>query len=123
MHTKSNNHPSQKIGILKTLVTRAVRIYDTEHLKEELSHLSRVLQENGYEKKHIKKDFLKTQKPMVKNSKGGWCICNFGMYSLVYFIYCISLYPGVPIGTIINVNKSCKVIEVNPLSRGKKSPL
>ena len=50
-----------------------------------------------------------------------WCNCNFRMYSLVYFIHCISLVLDVPIRTIINVIKSCKVIEVNPsfLSRGK----
>ena len=42
------------------------------------------------------------------------CICNFGMYSLLYFIYCISLVPDVLIGRIINVIKSCKFIEVNP---------
>ena len=43
------------------------------------------------------------------------------MYSLVYFIYCISLVPDVPIGRIINVIKSSKVIEVNPplLIKGK----
>ena len=41
-------------------------------------------------------------------------MCNFRMYSLVYFIYCISLVPDVPVGRIINVIKSCKVIEVNP---------
>ena len=49
LHAISHHHPSQKIGILNTLATRAVRISDTEHLKRELSHLSRVLQENGYE--------------------------------------------------------------------------
>ena len=27
---------------------------------------------------------------------------------------CISLYPDIPIGRIINVIKSCKFIEVNP---------
>ena len=45
------------------------------------------------------------------------------MYSLVYFIYCISLYLDVPIERIINVIKSCKFIEVNPpLLIGGKSP-
>ena len=29
-------------------------------------------------------------------------------------IICISLYPDVPIGRVINIIKSCKVIEVNP---------
>ena len=42
------------------------------------------------------------------------CNCNFGMYSLVYFIYYISLVPDVAIGRVINIIKSCKVNEVNP---------
>ena len=42
-----------------------------------------------------------------------WRIFNFGMYSLVYFIYYISLVPDVPIGRVINVIKSCKVIYIN----------
>ena len=41
-------------------------------------------------------------------------MCNYRMYSIVYFIYCISLVPDVPIERIINVIKSCKVIEVSP---------
>ena len=45
-----------------------------------------------------------------------WCNCNIGMYSLVYFIYCISLVPNVTIRRIINVKTSCKFIEVNPPS-------
>ena len=31
-----------------------------------------------------------------------------------HILYCISLYPNVPIGRIINIIKSCKVIEFNP---------
>ena len=38
-------------------------------------------------------------------------------------MYCISLYPDVPIGGFINVIKSCKFIEVNPpLLIGGKVP-
>ena len=45
------------------------------------------------------------------------------MYSLVYFIYCISLVLNVPIERIINVIKSFKVIEINPpLLVGGKVP-
>ena len=43
------------------------------------------------------------------------CIYNFRMYSLVYFIYCISVYPNVPIGRFINIIKSCIVNEDKPL--------
>ena len=67
LHAESHPHPSQKGGILNTLATRAVRISDTEHLKEELAHLSRVLQENGYKIKDIKRAFKKAQKPRIKN--------------------------------------------------------
>ena len=48
-----------------------------------------------------------------------WCICNFGMYSLIYLI----LYPNVPIKRVINIINSCKFIEVNlPLLIGGQSP-
>ena len=30
-------------------------------------------------------------------------------------VYCILLYPDVPIRRVINIIKSCKVIDVNPL--------
>ena len=53
-----------------------------------------------------------------------WCKCNFGMYSLVFLIYCNPMFvlgcyhvmscPYVPIGRINNVNKSCQVIMCNP---------
>ena len=32
----------------------------------------------------------------------------------LYILYCISLYPDVPIMRIINIINSCKFIEVNP---------
>ena len=32
----------------------------------------------------------------------------------LHILCCISLYPDVPIMRIINIIKSCKVIEVNP---------
>ena len=60
LHAESHHHPSQKVGILNTLSTRVVRIYDTENLKEELSHLSKVLQENVYKLKDIKIAFKKS---------------------------------------------------------------
>ena len=69
LHAESHHHPSQKVGILNTLATRAIRISDTEHLKEELAHLSRVLQENGYKLKDIKRAFEKAQKPRIKNQE------------------------------------------------------
>ena len=53
-----------------------------------------------------------------------WCNCNFGMYSLVFLIYCNPMFipgfyyvmscPDVLIRKIYNVNKSCQVIVGNP---------
>ena len=53
-----------------------------------------------------------------------WCNCNFGMYSLVFLIYCNPIFipgfyhvmscPDVSIGRINIVNKSCQVIVGNP---------
>ena len=40
-----------------------------------------------------------------------WCICNFGMYSLVYLL----LYPDVCIGIGINIINSCKANHINSL--------
>ena len=42
-----------------------------------------------------------------------WCICNFGMYSLVYFMYCTPMFI---LGSICNVIKSCYALMF--LSRG-----
>ena len=47
----------QKLRILHTLATRAVRISDNEHLEEELGHISKTLQNNGYNKKDIGREF------------------------------------------------------------------
>ena len=35
-----------------------------------------------------------------------WCICNFGMYSLVYFKYCTPMFI---LGSIYNVIESCHI--------------
>jgi len=51
----SNHHPRQKRGIIKTLVERAKCICDPKHLTEELQHLNKVLQSNGYSKREIKR--------------------------------------------------------------------
>jgi hypothetical protein len=35
LHADSHHHPSQKLGVLNTLATRALKISDDEHLEEE----------------------------------------------------------------------------------------
>ena len=39
LHVDSHHHPSQKIGIIKTLGTHACRVSDTYHINKELEHL------------------------------------------------------------------------------------
>lgn len=61
----NTTHPKQKVGVIKTLATRASRIYDLEHLEEELNYLVKVFKINGYQEniqKTIKNSTNKTQK-------------------------------------------------------------
>jgi hypothetical protein len=51
---ESHHYPSQKIYVLSTLRTRAIRIFDEEHLKHENYHLTKVLRIIGYINKDIK---------------------------------------------------------------------
>ena len=62
-----------------------------------------------------------------------WCNCNFGMYSLVFLMYCNPMFiprctwvmscPEVPIGSFYNVIKSCQLNVGNPpIVQGLKSP-
>ena len=67
LHAESHHHPSQKIGILHTLAKRVVRVSDEDHLNEELQHLSKILQENGYTKKDINRAFKKVQGCVTTN--------------------------------------------------------
>jgi hypothetical protein len=55
LHADSHHHPSQKMGVLNTMATRAARISDKEHLEEEIDHLTRVFKNIGYRDKDIKK--------------------------------------------------------------------
>ena len=48
LHSGSHHFPAQKIGVLNTLATRALRISDDDNLDEEKAHLFEVFEENGY---------------------------------------------------------------------------
>ena len=47
-YADSHHFPPQKIGVINTLVTKALRISDKEHIKEEIDHLEKVFGDNGY---------------------------------------------------------------------------
>jgi hypothetical protein len=51
LHVESHHHPAQKIGVIKTLATQAMRVSDGDHLDQEISHLTKVLKINGYKGK------------------------------------------------------------------------
>jgi hypothetical protein len=60
LHTSSHHHPTQKLGVLNTLATRAIRISDEEHLEHEKYHLSNVFKNIGYKEKEIKNAIKKS---------------------------------------------------------------
>lgn len=47
-HASSHHFRAQKLGVLNTLATRALRISDKKSFKKEKSHLLNVFVENGY---------------------------------------------------------------------------
>lgn len=49
----SNLDPVQKRGICKFLTHRALRIYEINHMSEDLRHLGKVSKANGYSSKEI----------------------------------------------------------------------
>ena len=70
LHAKSHHHPAQKIGVINTLVTRAMRLSDEEHIEQELRHLKEVFITNGYNKEQVNRAILKAKKtPRTKNNK------------------------------------------------------
>jgi hypothetical protein len=46
LHASSHHHPTQKLGVLNTLATRAIRISDEEHLEHEKISPLQSLQEH-----------------------------------------------------------------------------
>jgi hypothetical protein len=62
LHAESHHHPSQKMGVLNTMATRATRISDKEHLKEEIDHLTKVFKNIGYRDRDIKKAMDKKER-------------------------------------------------------------
>jgi hypothetical protein len=62
LHADSHHHPSQKMGVLNTMATRAARISDKDHLKEEIDHLTKVFKNIGYRDRDIAKAMDKKDK-------------------------------------------------------------
>ena len=62
LHALSHHHPNQKLGVLNTLFTRALRISDNDHLESEQEHLRNVFMSNGYNLTQINKALDRTTK-------------------------------------------------------------
>ena len=69
LHADSHHLLTQKIGVLNTLVTRAIRISYEDHLYHEINHLSNVFQMNGYNKNQITKVIQKARNKSQKKNK------------------------------------------------------
>jgi hypothetical protein len=54
LHANSHHHPNQKLGVLKTLATRAIRISDEANLEKEIDHITKTFKNIGYKHKDIK---------------------------------------------------------------------
>ena len=54
LHNSSFHHPSVKSSVTRTLVQRAHKICDQEHLQDELQHISTALHLNGYHRPQVK---------------------------------------------------------------------
>jgi hypothetical protein len=68
LHANSHHHPKKKLGVLKTLATRAIRISDETHLEQEKDHLSVVFKNIGYKHKDIMNAINKALEKTDKNS-------------------------------------------------------
>lgn len=67
LHANSLHFPAQKMGVLNTLATRALRISDKNSFDKEKSHLLNVFVENGYSRQLGQNAFHKAYKnSMVK---------------------------------------------------------
>ena len=88
----SHHHLTQNISIINTLTIRAKRIFDFAHLDIELEHLTKIFKNNSYSENLIRKTIKRSQD--ARQAKC-WCICNFGMYSSMYLMYCNPMFiPG-----------------------------
>ena len=63
LHANSHHFPPQKVGVINTLVTRALRISDKDHIKEEIDHLTKFFKDNGYSSGQIRKSIASAKKP------------------------------------------------------------
>jgi predicted GIY-YIG superfamily endonuclease len=71
LHASSHHTPAQKIGVLQTLITRSLRLSDSDNLANEMSNLKNIFQENGYSKQEIDIAIKKATSPPIERKDEG----------------------------------------------------
>jgi hypothetical protein len=66
LHAHSHHHPAKNSSVLKTLISRALRISTPRVLKNEKSHLTKALVANGYSIAQINKALCSALRPKSK---------------------------------------------------------
>jgi hypothetical protein len=69
LNARSHHHPTHKQGVISSLIHRAVKISDKEHLKEELGHVTETLIRNGYDKQLINRTINRIQQQQKQQLK------------------------------------------------------
>ena len=69
LHADSHYFPPQKVGVINTIVTRALRISNKEHIKEEIDHLAKVFEDNRYNSRQFRKIVASANKPRKSRTK------------------------------------------------------
>uniref|UniRef100_A0AAR5QA52 Helix-turn-helix domain-containing protein n=1 Tax=Dendroctonus ponderosae TaxID=77166 RepID=A0AAR5QA52_DENPD len=78
LHSGSNDHPSQKIGVIKTLTERVRRICEPSQLERDLNHLERAFGWNGYSKNEFNRAIRprnsggRPEKTDMHDERKGW---------------------------------------------------
>jgi hypothetical protein len=65
LNADSHYHPSQKRGVLTTLLHRARSIADEENLPKELDHLQKTFQENGFSRREVNQALRKAPEELA----------------------------------------------------------
>jgi hypothetical protein len=68
-HAKSAHNPAQKKGVLTSLKQHAWKLCDTDSLDEEIEHLKKTFQKNGYSNHNIRQALHKKDKPWPQQEK------------------------------------------------------
>ena len=67
LNAESHHHPTQLQGVVKTLISRSVRLSDDRNRPREMEKITTALKQNGYKHQAISNALRQTQNPKTKN--------------------------------------------------------